>query len=1271
MDDLNNINQVNQYDAFISYRHLPLDMAVASKLQELLESYRPPKNVDELRGRRINRIFRDKSELPTSGDLGNGIREALRNSRYLIVVCSEHTKDSKWCMEEIRQFKEYHNGSTDHILTILVSGEPDNVFPEHLLRETREETEVDGTKRYYEVNIEPLCGDVRAKTIKKSLKRLKTEFLRIAAPLLGCGFDTLYQRHMRRKRKQNGIILSSSAGLLTAVLLTVSIFAYKTWVSEREYRNILAENYMRQGSEYSLSDDPQKALLYFSEAIATSPDNLPAASAGVSLLLQEYSWPVMEEILPGRIVDGEYVPLILSTSSEIDGHYLSIALTSIRVCDKSGDTLKELPIYEDEYYSYLGKSAGQWAFKSENLYDAENINLYLYNPITDTMRTVPKPDGYSKNYNKDDLIFAGYDIRAIDENRAILTGGGLVRLVSFDSEGNMEVLSTVDLADAFPLSPKDDYVSLNNSIWISDDCSYIAVNNLNSLAIFSTDGLIQCGYIENKNYLIHNVEFDGDGNIAAAYGNPYSLSGGYLNPGGYFAVYTIDGKVVYESAIDHENIIIGTEFLPTNKNILLVWSQNQAALFDIEQKKYISAPIYTNNIGSACFYDGNSICLSSSVGSLDNEVSVASSTVKYRFIDIPDSNIDNPLSEGEGKLNTLYSQDKRIVYGPEGKTLTTDGQTLTMLDSEGNILVSSKLPSILMGSIIALSEDSKTLYLGDTVYYSGLLTADIDFDKNTIGDFITIDTEGKKIINMWSLKNSVIIETSSRELLIYDRSGEKLFSAVPKHKSLPISIVCDSNMQYIAIVLEETITEEGVIGFDQNSFIEIWDISSGLLLTDYEVIDDEIEFLSITDDGILEWGTSDNTYIRYILTSSPDKASLEFLQSICSLKLNDRQENVYKVPSQSNLPDNSWFSALGNWEQSLFESEGNMESEDEFDSIYYQMKEADNAGTLEWLNSCDDIWESLLADEIEYDIQDLDSFFNMYSIYAINNEMVDSIGYGLQTYFDLSEKLCAESVDEVSSLLFTNVLSLLRETQSFDSVIADEFLEIADINERMIAEKDERMKEESDENIAFMWEEVDKPTLIVSTYYLKGWAELLTNPKSCSQFVEMSNYCLDYDMFVLYYADSTSLAFMILGNSQKAAEATNSALKLYTLGMSEDDIEYVEKLWLKAHLEALGSLVFRGGIDQQIANEYLENLNAEVGIEITEINSDAQEKGFAIGDLITSIDGKMIADISQARRILSENENALCTVKRNGEEFTLTISYGIAYKMHNKIITDE
>ena len=41
-----NMSEQHSYDAFISYRHLSLDEAIAAKLQELLEHYRPPKDIN-------------------------------------------------------------------------------------------------------------------------------------------------------------------------------------------------------------------------------------------------------------------------------------------------------------------------------------------------------------------------------------------------------------------------------------------------------------------------------------------------------------------------------------------------------------------------------------------------------------------------------------------------------------------------------------------------------------------------------------------------------------------------------------------------------------------------------------------------------------------------------------------------------------------------------------------------------------------------------------------------------------------------------------------------------------------------------------------------------------------------------------------------------------------------------------------------------------------------------------------------------------------------
>ena len=64
------------YTAFISYRHKPLDMAVAEKLHQVIEGYRIPRALAGER-KKLGLVFRDKEELPVSGDLNKDICEAL------------------------------------------------------------------------------------------------------------------------------------------------------------------------------------------------------------------------------------------------------------------------------------------------------------------------------------------------------------------------------------------------------------------------------------------------------------------------------------------------------------------------------------------------------------------------------------------------------------------------------------------------------------------------------------------------------------------------------------------------------------------------------------------------------------------------------------------------------------------------------------------------------------------------------------------------------------------------------------------------------------------------------------------------------------------------------------------------------------------------------------------------------------------------------------------------------------------------------------------
>ena len=117
-----------RYNAFISYKHAPTDMEIAKRIHKGLETFKVPGSVRKKTGKKkIERIFRDQEELPIGSDLGNNITAALRASEFLIVICSPQTPKSYWVQKEIETFISMHG--REHILAVLVEGEPDESFP--------------------------------------------------------------------------------------------------------------------------------------------------------------------------------------------------------------------------------------------------------------------------------------------------------------------------------------------------------------------------------------------------------------------------------------------------------------------------------------------------------------------------------------------------------------------------------------------------------------------------------------------------------------------------------------------------------------------------------------------------------------------------------------------------------------------------------------------------------------------------------------------------------------------------------------------------------------------------------------------------------------------------------------------------------------------------------------------------------------------------------------------------------------------------------------
>jgi hypothetical protein len=205
-----------RYWAFISYSQH--DAEWARWLHKELETYTVPR---EWIGRRVgNRqvtrrlipIFRDRDELPSSGDLGATIREALAASHALIVICSPYAAASPWVNEEVRTFKAL--GRAQRIFPLIVDGEPYAAdrphlgLPECFPPALRFAVAADGTVT--DQRSDPLAADAREGKDGRS-----NAFLKLVAGLLGIGFDDLRRREFARRRRQQQIrALVSAAALL-------------------------------------------------------------------------------------------------------------------------------------------------------------------------------------------------------------------------------------------------------------------------------------------------------------------------------------------------------------------------------------------------------------------------------------------------------------------------------------------------------------------------------------------------------------------------------------------------------------------------------------------------------------------------------------------------------------------------------------------------------------------------------------------------------------------------------------------------------------------------------------------------------------------------------------------------------------------------------------------------------------------------------------------------------------------------------------------------
>ena len=239
------MEQAKEYYAFISYKRE--DERWAKWLQNKLEHYRFPVN---LNGRTdlpkyIRPTFRDVTDLKP-GLLAEEIDTALRNSQWLIVVCSPRSAQSPWVCKEAQTFIDL--GRADHIIPFVIEGIPFSDDPEKecfpkVLLDQKGENELLAT------NINEMGRDAAA--------------IKVVARMFDLRFDALWQRH---KRAQNRKMLLLSAIAVIFLALGIGISRYVTrqkQMAEKAEQERLAQLLFTEYYKfYNLYGDHQYASLF-------------------------------------------------------------------------------------------------------------------------------------------------------------------------------------------------------------------------------------------------------------------------------------------------------------------------------------------------------------------------------------------------------------------------------------------------------------------------------------------------------------------------------------------------------------------------------------------------------------------------------------------------------------------------------------------------------------------------------------------------------------------------------------------------------------------------------------------------------------------------------------------------------------------------------------------------------------------------------------------------------------------------------------------------
>ena len=318
------MEQPKEYYAFISYKRE--DEKWAKWLADELKHYHLPTTLNGKKlPKNLRPIFRDTDEL-SAGNLPEQIYHALSISKNLIVVCSPHSAYSDWVDKEITDFIKIKGGKVDNIFPFIIEGVPfskdadTECFPE--------------TLKNLPKNKEILGGNIHEQGGREAA------VVKVIAGMLGIGFDSLWQKDQRERRRKKIMIICTA---IIFALLSLGLFQYYRMLNINQSRLIA-------GVSIRLADEGDTYLAQMIALQALPPNQTLYTPEAEEALRYAYSKKFTK-------IKG-HTDAVLSVCFSPDGKHIVSSSTdgTIKIWDASNglcvDTLEEKTEYKSNTVEY-------------------------------------------------------------------------------------------------------------------------------------------------------------------------------------------------------------------------------------------------------------------------------------------------------------------------------------------------------------------------------------------------------------------------------------------------------------------------------------------------------------------------------------------------------------------------------------------------------------------------------------------------------------------------------------------------------------------------------------------------------------------------------------------------------------------------------------------------------------------------------------------------------------------------------------------------------